>query len=146
MRSRERQRKKIEWQRKEEYSGTKNEHLDRVMDYPIVILAISLIALCLSTLAGARLSKKAGGLDEDDRADLNITLTAALTLLALMIGFAFSMAITRYNQRKDYEAVEANTIRYGIGTGGTNACRRRGPSAWVTEEISESENFVLPDR
>ena len=65
------------------------------MDYPIVILAVSLIALCLSTLAGARLSKKAGGLDEDDRADLNITLTAALTLLALIIGFAFSMAITR---------------------------------------------------
>jgi hypothetical protein len=80
------------------------------MDYPIVILAVSLIALCLSTLAGARLSKRAGGLGEEDRADLNITLTAALTLLALIIGFAFSMAITRYNQRKDYEAVEASTI------------------------------------
>lgn len=33
-----------------------------------------------------------------------------LTLLGLLIGFAFSMAVTRYDQRKDYEEGEANAI------------------------------------
>jgi hypothetical protein len=35
---------------------------------------------------------------------------AALTLLGLLIGFTFSMAISRYDQRKSYEASEANAI------------------------------------
>ena len=33
-----------------------------------------------------------------------------LTLLALLVGFSFSMAISRYDQRKNYEAAEANAI------------------------------------
>jgi len=37
-------------------------------------------------------------------------LGATLTLLALIIGFSFSMAIGRYDQRKDYEEAEANAI------------------------------------
>ena len=35
---------------------------------------------------------------------------ASLTLLALIIGFSFSMAVSRYDQRKDYEEEEANAI------------------------------------
>jgi hypothetical protein len=35
---------------------------------------------------------------------------AALTLLGLIIGFSFSMAINRYDQRKNYEEAEANAI------------------------------------
>jgi hypothetical protein len=35
---------------------------------------------------------------------------AALTLLGLLIGFTFSMAISRYEQRKTYEEAEANAI------------------------------------
>ena len=35
---------------------------------------------------------------------------AALTLLALLIGFTFSMATARYDQRKNYEEAEANAI------------------------------------
>jgi hypothetical protein len=31
-------------------------------------------------------------------------------LLALIIGFSFSMAVSRYDQRKNYEATEANAI------------------------------------
>jgi hypothetical protein len=33
-----------------------------------------------------------------------------LTLLALIIGFSFSMAVGRYDQRKNYEEEEANAI------------------------------------
>jgi hypothetical protein len=35
---------------------------------------------------------------------------ATLTLLGLIIGFSFSMAIGRYDQRKNYEEEEANAI------------------------------------
>ncbi|MFX6225927.1 hypothetical protein ABTF68_20840, partial [Acinetobacter baumannii] len=35
---------------------------------------------------------------------------ATLTLLGLMIGFTFSMAISRYDTRKNYEEEEANAI------------------------------------
>ena len=44
------------------------------------------------------------------REDFGIILGATLTLLALLIGFRFSMAITRYDQRKNYEEAEANAI------------------------------------
>ena len=43
-------------------------------------------------------------------ADFDIVLTATLTLLALIIGFSFSMAVSRYDQRKNYEEAEANAI------------------------------------
>ena len=39
-----------------------------------------------------------------------IILAATLTLLGLVIGFTFSMAINRYNLRKNYEEAEANAI------------------------------------
>ena len=42
--------------------------------------------------------------------DLDATHAAALTLLALLIGFTFSMAISRYDLRKNYEEGEANAI------------------------------------
>ena len=35
---------------------------------------------------------------------------ATLTLLGLIVGFAFSMAVGRYDQRKNYEEEEANAI------------------------------------
>ena len=39
-----------------------------------------------------------------------MVLSATLTLLGLLIGFSFSMAIGRYDQRKNYEEEEANAI------------------------------------
>ena len=41
---------------------------------------------------------------------LALSWTATLTLLALIIGFTFSMALNRYDQRKIYEEEEANAI------------------------------------
>jgi hypothetical protein len=42
--------------------------------------------------------------------DLDLIVAATLTLLSLIIGFSFSMAISRYDQRKNYEEAEANAI------------------------------------
>jgi hypothetical protein len=40
----------------------------------------------------------------------SIILGAALTLLGLIIAFTFSMAVSRYDQRKNFEEQEANAI------------------------------------
>jgi lipopolysaccharide export LptBFGC system permease protein LptF len=49
-------------------------------------------------------------LEEDERHDFDIVLAATLTLLGLIIGFSFSMVVSRYDQRKNYEEAEANAI------------------------------------
>ena len=48
--------------------------------------------------------------DTETSADLGIIQTATLTLLALIIGFTFSMAINRHDQRELFEEGEANAI------------------------------------
>lgn len=109
------------------------------MDFPVLMFAVSLTVLCLATLVGARISKKREELDDDDRADLSTILTAALTVLGLIIGFTFSMAVTRYNQRKDYEATEANTI-------GTEYARAELMPAGDTAKVRELLRRYLNQR
>jgi hypothetical protein len=48
--------------------------------------------------------------DTETSQDLGIIQTATLTLLALIIGFTFSMAIDRHDQRELLEESEANAI------------------------------------
>jgi hypothetical protein len=79
------------------------------VNYPLLVFAFSFIALWLSTLVGAFVRKRRT-LAEDQREDFGVIQAAALTLLGLLIGFTFSMAIGRYEQRKDYEEAEANAI------------------------------------
>jgi hypothetical protein len=56
------------------------------------------------------------------RKDFGVILAATQTLLALIIGFTFSMALDRYDQRKIYEEEEANAIGR-IPSGRPVACR-----------------------
>ena len=42
--------------------------------------------------------------------DFTFILGAVLALLGLIIGFTFSMAVSRHDQRKNYEEQEANAI------------------------------------
>jgi hypothetical protein len=44
------------------------------------------------------------------RSDYSVIVGATLTLLGLLIGFTFSMATTRFDQRKTLEEEEANAI------------------------------------
>jgi hypothetical protein len=49
-------------------------------------------------------------LKEEEREGVGVVQAAILTLLGLLIGFTFSMAVSRYDQRKNYEKEEANAI------------------------------------
>src|SRR6202046_899481 len=84
--------------------------MNNLLRSPYVVFAVSFIAMWLAGWIGAIFRKKLAKPDDDMRQDLDLVVTANLTLLALIIGFSFSMAITRYDQRKNYEAAEANAI------------------------------------
>jgi hypothetical protein len=84
--------------------------MNSVTDYPLRVFVISLFVLWLSTRIGAVFLKKRRDLEQDVREDFDVILAATLTLLGLIIGFSFSMAISRYDQRKIYEEAEANAI------------------------------------
>jgi len=81
-----------------------------MVDSPLVVFALSLMFLWLSAQAGAFLRRKQGAPDEDERKDMGVVLPASLTLLGLVIGFSFSMAVTRYDHRRHSEEDEANAI------------------------------------
>jgi hypothetical protein len=81
-----------------------------LLDFPLLIFALSFVVLWLSVQTGDTVRNKLRPLQEDERVDFGIVLGAILTLLGLLIGFTFSMAISRYDQRKDYEEAEANAI------------------------------------
>jgi hypothetical protein len=84
--------------------------MNQIMRYPILVLALSLVALWLSVRIGVSFRKRRPNLEGDEREDFGIIVAAVLTLLGLIIGFSFSMAISRYDQRKNYEEAEANAI------------------------------------
>ena len=84
--------------------------MSNVTHYPSLIFALTFSALWLTAWAGVWLGKKGRELEADLRDDFGLILAATLTLLALIIGFSFSMATARYDQRKNYEEQEANAI------------------------------------
>jgi hypothetical protein len=79
-------------------------------NYPILVFVFSLPALWISGRIGAGLKKRQRVPENEDNEDFDILLGATLTLLALIIGFTFSMAAGRYDQRKNLEEQEANAI------------------------------------
>jgi hypothetical protein len=77
------------------------------MDYPLPFLVLVLLALWCAEWVGVSVPRQ---LEADERVDFNLVTGATLTLLGLIIGFSFSMAISRYDQRKGDEEAEANAI------------------------------------
>jgi hypothetical protein len=77
---------------------------------PILLSLVSVVLLWLSLRVGVIVGSKKRPSGEDERADLDMVISGTLTLLALIIGFSFSMAVSRYDQRKNYEEEEANAI------------------------------------
>ncbi len=80
------------------------------MDYPLLMSVPTFVIFWLFAHLGAVIRTRLGNLDDGDRQDWNVIITATLTLLGLIIGFSFSMAVSRYDQRKNLEAEEANAI------------------------------------
>jgi hypothetical protein len=79
-------------------------------DLPVLLFALSFLVLWFSAWTGAQLRRRLRGLEDAEHEDVGVIEGAALTLLALIIGFSFSMAVGRYEQRKNYEEAEANAI------------------------------------
>jgi hypothetical protein len=79
-------------------------------NYPLLLFALSFFVLWLSERIGSFLLKRQRKMAEDVREDFSVVQSATLTLLGLLIGFSFSMAISRYDERNNYEEAEANAI------------------------------------
>src|SRR5246127_4174165 len=77
---------------------------------PFLALGFSFFVMWLSVWVGVLLRKRRQNIDQEVCRDLELILASTLTLLGLIIGFSFSMAINRYDQRKNYEEGEANAI------------------------------------
>ena len=82
----------------------------RLTDFPLLVFVTSLVLLMFSLWTGARLLRRWFVPSDNMREDFGIVLGASLTLLALLVGFSFSMAVSRYDQRKSLEEAEANAI------------------------------------
>jgi hypothetical protein len=84
--------------------------MNLIPDFPLLMFALSFVALALSAKTGDALRKRVRRFQEDGASDFGVVLTGTLTLLGLIIGFSISMAISRYDLRKNYEQAEANAI------------------------------------
>ena len=85
-------------------------YMIRLTNFPVVVLVVSFLLLWLAGSIGTSFRKKKHLSDDAVGADAGLVLGATLTILGLIIGFTFSMAISRYEQRKNYEEAEANAI------------------------------------
>src|SRR5262245_57113441 len=80
-------------------------------DSPFFVFAAVLVVQWLAAYGGVTCRRKVSLLKkEGEREDFDIVRTASLTLLGLIIGFSFAMAVSRYDQRKNLEEAEANAI------------------------------------
>jgi hypothetical protein len=82
-----------------------------LLNHPILLFLISFIVLWSAANLGVQFRKRRGveQIIIDDE-DFGLVVGATLTLLGLIIGFTFSMAVSRYDQRKNFEEAEANAI------------------------------------
>ena len=84
--------------------------METLTHYPLLVLGAAFVALWLASVTGAWLRRRNPSAGNEQNEDLGVILAATLTLLALIIGFSFSMATNRYDQRKNFEEAEANAI------------------------------------
>jgi hypothetical protein len=84
--------------------------METLLSYPRAVFAVSLIVLWFACRLGAYVETRWSPLTDEDREHFRTVIGATLTLLGLLIGFSFSMAVGRYEQRKNYEETEANAI------------------------------------
>ena len=90
--------------------GPADRAMENLTHYPLLVFAAAVVTLWLASLTGSWLRRRNPGASDEQNEDLGVILAATLTLLALIIGFSFSMATNRYEQRKNFEEGEANAI------------------------------------
>src|SRR5246127_73830 len=77
---------------------------------PLLFFVVSFVALSVVAVAGSWGRRRYPTADDEQNEHFGIILAATLTLLGLIIGFSFSMAANRYDQRKNFEEAEADAI------------------------------------
>lgn len=77
---------------------------------PVVFFLLSLITFSAAAWGGAWFHRKTWNDETESHGDFAFVVGGILTLLALILGFTFSMAVTRYDERKNYEEQEASSI------------------------------------
>ncbi|HEX3472164.1 MAG TPA: hypothetical protein VHT28_13355 [Silvibacterium sp.] len=85
--------------------------MKNLLDDPILVAAITVVLLWFSAwMAALARQRMRYELSEDHRRDFNVILSATLTLLGLIIGFTFSMAVNGFEERDSAEGKEAAAI------------------------------------
>ena len=111
--------------------------LRTALQYPILIGLFCFVVLWVAARLGDRVGSHR--LAPKELEEFNLVLGATLTLLGLIVGFAFSMAVGRYDLRKNYEEEEANAI-------GTEYVRVDLLSGADTEKLHSLLKQYLADR
>jgi hypothetical protein len=78
--------------------------------YPLVIFALAFLTQSISACLANLYRRKLRPVRRYERKDINVVPTATLILLGFVIVLGFSMVISRYDQRKNFEEAEANAI------------------------------------
>ncbi len=81
-----------------------------LLDFPRLLFVVTLAVLWASSWFGFTVLRRLKRPDDGSSQDMSVILSATLALAGLIIGFAFSMALGRYDLRKTYEEAEANAI------------------------------------
>jgi hypothetical protein len=101
-----------------------------IVDFPLVVLCRLLLVQWLAAWLADAFRSRMRPLKELEREDYGIVLTASLTLLGLIIAFSFSMAVSRYDQRKKLRGGGGQRHRDGVCPGRSAA---RADAARVRE-------------
>src|SRR6478752_5393014 len=84
--------------------------MENLTHYPLLLFGVSFVTLSIVAAGGSWLRRRFPDSDDGHDEHLGIIIGSTLTLLSLIIGFSFSMAVNRYDQRKNFEEAEANAI------------------------------------
>jgi hypothetical protein len=96
--------------RKDGPAGRGGEMMGPLLDHPLALCLLSLVLLWLVGMGGYWAKRLLRPLRHDEQDEYKMVEGASLTLLGLIIGFSFAMAVNRYDMRKSLEESEANAI------------------------------------
>ena len=78
--------------------------------HPVMFFLFVVVLLWLGTLVGGHLRIRRQKVLSEETGTFKTLEGAVLALLGLLLGFTFSMGVSRYDQRKNLEISEANDI------------------------------------
>lgn len=84
--------------------------MKNITDFPLLVFAFSFITMSTAILITHKIFKREGAFEPGFRETFNLVQGSTLSLLALLIGFSFSMSVGNYDTRSKYEEAEAKAI------------------------------------